>query len=54
MEELVFRYLSRSRVHEDTLRNIIIPHLVQKGFTQVGDLQDLELKYLDNQGRLLR
>lgn len=46
----LFQYLSQSRVNKDTLRTIIIPHLMSMGFESVDDLQDLELKYLDNDG----
>ena len=51
-EALIFQYLSKSRVNKDTLRSIIIPHLMSIGFSSVDDLQDLEMKYLvENNGK---
>ena len=47
---VLFQYLSQSRVNKEALINIIIPHLMSKGFESVDDLRDLELKYLDNDG----
>ena len=49
-QALIFQYLSKSRVNKDTLKSIIIPHLMSMGFSSVDDLQDLEMKYLENNG----
>ncbi|XP_019854167.1 PREDICTED: uncharacterized protein LOC109583316 isoform X2 [Amphimedon queenslandica] len=47
-QALIFQYLSKSRVNKDTLWSVIIPHIMSMGFSTVDDLQDLEMKYLDN------
>ena len=50
-QALMFQYLSKSRVNKDTLWNVVIPHLMSMGFSSVDDLQDLEMKYLENNGK---
>lgn len=51
-EFLLFQYLSKSHVKKEILKNIVIPHLISKGFESVDDLRDLEPKYLDHDGEL--
>lgn len=49
MEDLL-KYLLPSRVDEEELTNSVIPHLFQKGFKKVADLEDLE--HIDLDGEL--
>jgi hypothetical protein len=44
--DALLKHLLPSRVDESDLRDDIIPHLLDRGFKRVGDLEDLEISDL--------
>ena len=51
--QLLFKYLRASRVEEETLRDIVIPHLFVVGAKTVDDLEHVEKSDLNIEGTFI-